>query len=86
MYHWDLPMLCRIQGGFGNRECVKWFTNYAKVLLDNFGDDVDLWATFNEPIAVYVGTAYGFFAPGLKNGGFTRRSLPPISCSAMERR
>ena len=57
MYHWDLPYALQIQGGFGNRECVKWFTNYAKVLLDNFGDDVDLWATFNEPIAVYVGTA-----------------------------
>ena len=54
MYHWDLPYALQIQGGFGNRECVKWFTNYAKVLLDNFGDDVDLWATFNEPIAVYV--------------------------------
>ncbi|MFQ9396159.1 MAG: hypothetical protein ACLR2E_21680 [Lachnospiraceae bacterium] len=26
---------------------MKWFTNCAKVLLDNFGDDVDLWATFN---------------------------------------
>lgn len=75
MYHWDLPYALQIQGGFGNRECVKWFTNYAKVLLDNFGDDVDLWATFNEPIAVYVGTAYGFFAPGLKNEKYARQSL-----------
>lgn len=75
MYHWDLPYALQIRGGFGNRDCVKWFTNYAKVLLDYFGDSVDLWATFNEPIAVYVGHAYGFFAPGLKNEKYARQCL-----------
>lgn len=75
MYHWDLPYALQIQGGFGNRNIVKWFLNYAGVLLDNFGDDVDLWVTFNEPIAVYVGHAYGFFAPGLKNEKYARQCL-----------
>lgn len=75
MYHWDLPYALQLQGGFGNREVIKWFTNYAKVLLDNFGEDIDLWATFNEPIAVYVGYARGIFAPGLKNEKYARQSL-----------
>lgn len=75
MYHWDLPYALQIQGGFGNRDMVKWFKNYAKVLLDNFGDEVDIWVTFNEPIAVYVGHAYGFFAPGLKNEKYARQCL-----------
>ncbi len=75
MYHWDLPYALQIQGGYGNREVIKWFKNYAKVLLDNFGDDVDFWVTFNEPIAVYVGHAYGFFAPGLKNEKYARQCL-----------
>lgn len=75
MYHWDLPYALQIQGGFGNREMVKWFTDYANILLDNFGQDVDLWVTFNEPIAVYVGHAYGFFAPGLKNEKYARQCL-----------
>lgn len=75
MYHWDLPYALQIQGGFGNRNIVKWFLNYAGVLLDNFGDDVDLWVTFNEPIAVYVGHAYGFFAPGLKDEKYARQCL-----------
>ncbi|MDO5422940.1 MAG: family 1 glycosylhydrolase [Eubacteriales bacterium] len=75
MYHWDLPYALQIQGGFGNRDCISWFTHYAKVLLDNFGEDVDFWVTFNEPIALYVGHAYGFFAPGLKNEKYARQCL-----------
>ncbi len=75
MYHWDLPYKLQVMGGFGNREVISWFTNYAKILLENFGDDVDLWVTFNEPIAVYVGYAKGFFAPGLKNEKYARQCL-----------
>ena len=75
MYHWDLPYQLQLQGGFGNREIVKWFTEYAKVLLDHFGDDVDFWVTFNEPIATYVGYAAGFFAPGLHNEKYARQAL-----------
>lgn len=75
MYHWDLPYALQIQGGFGNRNIIKWFCYYAGVLLDNFGDDVELWVTFNEPIAVYVGHAYGFFAPGLENEKYARQCL-----------
>lgn len=75
MYHWDLPYALQIKGGFGNREIVKWFKYYAEVLLDNFGKDVALWVTFNEPIAVYVGYALGFFAPGLQDEKYARQCL-----------
>lgn len=75
MYHWDLPYALQLKGGFGNREIVRWFTRYAGILLDNFGEDVDFWATFNEPIAVYVGHAGGFFAPGLKDEKYARQCL-----------
>ena len=75
MYHWDLPYQLQLKGGWGNREIVKWFTEYAKVLLDNFGEDLDLWVTFNEPIAVYVGYAMGTFAPGLEDEKYARQAL-----------
>lgn len=75
MYHWDLPYALQIQGGFGNREIVSWFTRYAEVLLDNFGDDVDYWVTFNEPISVYAGYAQGLFAPGLADEKYARQCL-----------
>lgn len=45
------------------------------MLLDNFGSDVPIWATFNEPIAVYVGYALGSFAPGLRDEEYARQSL-----------
>lgn len=75
MYHWDLPYALQMQGGFGNRDIVKWFKNYVTVLLDNFGEDVNIWATLNEPIATYVGYAKGFFAPGLTNEKYARQAL-----------
>lgn len=75
IYHWDLPYKLQLMGGFGNRDIVKWFTEYASVLFDNFGEDIDLWATFNEPIAVFVGNAAGFFAPGLRNEKYARQCL-----------
>ncbi|MGN8739638.1 glycoside hydrolase family 1 protein [Bilifractor sp. HCP3S3_D3] len=75
MYHWDLPYQLQLKGGFGNREIVKWFTEYARVLLDNFGEDVDFWVTFNEPIATYVGYSQGFFAPGLHDEKYARQAL-----------
>ena len=75
MYHWDLPYALQLKGGWGNREIVKWFTEYAKVLLDSFGDEVDIWVTFNEPIATWVGYGMGLFAPGLKDEKYGRQAL-----------
>lgn len=75
MYHWDLPYQLQLKGGWGNRESVKWFKEYTRVLLDNFGEDVDMWVTFNEPVAVYVGYAMGSFAPGLTDEKYARQAL-----------
>ena len=68
MYHWDLPQALDDRGGFLNRDIVSWFGEYADVLLQNFGDVVPLWTTFNEPIATYVGYGPGWFAPGRTGG------------------
>lgn len=75
MYHWDLPYALQCKGGFGNRKMIDWFLEYAKVLLDNFGADIPIWATFNEPIAVYVGHAMGIFAPGIRDEEYARQCL-----------
>ena len=73
MFHWDLPYALQVKGGFGNRNMTGWFKRYAEVLLDNFGDDIEYWVTFNEPIATYVGNAKGFFAPGLSDDAYARQ-------------
>ena len=75
MYHWDLPYQLQLKGGWGNRDSIQWFTEYAKVLLDNFGDEIDMWVTFNEPIATYVGYGLGTFAPGLTDEAYARQAL-----------
>ena len=75
IYHWDLPYALQIKGGFGNREIIGWYLNYASVLFDRFGDLVDYWVTFNEPIATYVGLAKGFFAPGLSDEKYARQAI-----------
>ena len=40
-----------------------------------FGDRVPLWATFNEPIAVWVGYGNGGFAPGHSSEKLARQAL-----------
>lgn len=67
LYHWDLPQVLEEKGGWGNRDCIEWFGEYAEKMFSLFSDIVPYWATVNEPIATYVGYAKGKFAPGHKN-------------------
>jgi len=71
IYHWDLPQALELKGGWTNREIVDWFTAFATVCAQNFGDRVKHWMVMNEP-AVFTGAGYflGLHAPGrtgLKN-------------------
>jgi beta-glucosidase len=49
LYHFDLPLALADKGGWMNRESVKWFTDYADLCFDRFGDRVKIFLTFNEP-------------------------------------
>jgi len=75
LYHWDLPQALQDRGGWPNRDSIGWYCDYAELMLGNFADRIPLWATFNEPIAVYVGYGDGFFAPGLRDEGAARQAL-----------
>ncbi len=48
MFHFDMPAKLDEMGSWSNRDSIEWFTNYAKVLYDNFGDRVKYWLTINE--------------------------------------
>ncbi len=48
MYHFDLPYCLEEKGGWLNRETCDAFVEYAKVLFENFKDDVKYWLTINE--------------------------------------
>ena len=67
IYHWDLPHALELKGGWTNRQCVKWFSDYTAVCAQYFGDRVKNWMVINEP-SVFTGAGYflGLHAPGKK--------------------
>ena len=48
MFHFDLPYALEEKGGWGNRNTIDAFVEYAKVLFDHFGSKVKYWLTINE--------------------------------------
>lgn len=52
LFHWDLPLPLYEQGGFMNRQIIERFAEYGKIVAEHFGDRVDLFTVFNEPLVV----------------------------------
>jgi len=70
LYHWDLPQVLQDHGGWLNTSSADWFTEYARICFQEFGGDVKLWITFNEPYMVARdGYGTGYHAPGLQGLG-----------------
>lgn len=69
LYHWDLPYALYLKGGWLNPESSQWFSEYTRVVKENFGSKVKNFITFNEP-SVFTGCGYqqGVHAPGLQLG------------------
>ena len=65
LFHWDLPKALADKGGLENSEFPKWFESYAKFVVERYGDKIEHWITFNEPInTIHSGYYAGVFAPG----------------------
>jgi len=69
LFHWDLPQsLQKNAGGFQNRECIRYFADYACKVTQRLGDRVKYWGTINEPWVYAVpGVLSGTHAPGGMN-------------------
>jgi beta-glucosidase len=63
--HWDLPQALQDLGGWPNRDCARWFADYANIVFERLGDRVAMWATHNEPAVIVSGYSGGVMAPGL---------------------
>ncbi|MDR6124869.1 beta-glucosidase [Bacillus sp. SLBN-46] len=68
LYHWDLPLWAHEQGGWTNRDSVKWFIEFAEKCFEELDDKVNMWITHNEPwCAGFLGYHQGIHAPGHTN-------------------
>lgn len=68
LYHWDLPLWAHEQGGWTNRDSVKWFIEFAEKCFEELDDKVYMWITHNEPwCAGFLGYHQGIHAPGHTN-------------------
>lgn len=66
--HWDLPQSLDERGGWGSRDTVEAFVQYAAAVAARLGDRVRHWITHNEPWCVAVlGHAEGRHAPGRRD-------------------
>jgi beta-galactosidase len=66
LYHWDLPLALELEhDGWLNPRMAEFFTGYARLCFEHFGDRVRHWITFNEPwVTAILGYGQGVFAPG----------------------
>lgn len=67
LHHWDLPAELQAAGGWGHRDTVHRFVEYALGVAERMGDRVTAITTHNEPwVMATLGHETGAFAPGIK--------------------
>lgn len=70
LFHWDTPQSVQDLGGWTNELVIKWYTDYAKICFEHFGELVKYWTTFNEPFQIcQMGYGEGLKAPMIKSPG-----------------
>lgn len=76
LFHFDMPIWAQEMGGWTSREVVYEFSKYAKVCFEEFGDLVDYWFTFNEPIvSVEAQYLYNWHYPNLNDFNLMIKAL-----------
>ncbi len=67
LYHWDLPHVLQLEGGWCNPAISDAFAEYTSAVVNKLGDRVTNWMTFNEP-QCFLGLSLlqGVQAPGYK--------------------
>ena len=50
LYHFDMPTHLFDRGGWESREVVEAYASYATIAFTEFGDEIEHWVPFHEPI------------------------------------
>lgn len=68
LWHWTSPMWFVEEGGWHGEDAVGCFTEYCQKVIDELGDEIDVFITLNEPtIPLNKGYLAGIFPPGKRN-------------------
>jgi len=68
LHHFSEPLWFHELGGWKKQGNAQYFINYVSYIVQQLGDLVREWVTFNEPnVYVYFGYVIGLFPPGSKN-------------------
>lgn len=66
LFHFDMPWWLMEKGGWETRESVDAFAFFAQTAFELFGDIVQQWTTFNEPIVhIECGYLFGYHYPAI---------------------
>ncbi|AKU79933.1 glycoside hydrolase family 1 protein [Spiroplasma turonicum] len=56
LFHFDMPLWAHKIGGWSSREVINKFLIYCNFVFNEYGDEIDYYVTFNEPLVpVYEG-------------------------------
>ena len=71
LHHFDMPIdLLKKYGGWESKYVVDLFVKFAQTCFERFGDIVEYWTTFNEPMVIpEAGYLYAFHYPNKKYCG-----------------
>ncbi len=68
LFHFTIPVWFQELGGFERKENLIHFIKFCNYVFDNLGDQVNFWATYNEPSAyVLEGYFRGTYPPHVSN-------------------
>jgi beta-glucosidase/6-phospho-beta-glucosidase/beta-galactosidase len=89
LMHHSIPKWAQAMGGWKNDKMISHFVIFSKKMIEEFHEDVEWWATFNEG-NVFVTMAYtvGIWPPGEKNSPLSAAVIGPFvgdSIKAMDR-
>lgn len=68
LWHWTSPLWFVEDGGWSDKRAVGHFSSYCQKVMEELGDEVDLFLTINEPrLPLNRGYLTGGFPPGKQN-------------------
>lgn len=63
LHHFTQPLWFFNEGGFANASCQKYFSDFVARVVDEYGELVNWWCTFNEPMVHALGAYVGKYMP-----------------------